>query len=131
MPIGVFASMVSVQKVFKHDQRAKVSCGSDDAENDCQPIWWRDEDLWYFHGDVWFVLGRQFCVVPRTLSESGNLPCFILTNDFFLSDFEAVRQGNYKVERNVRFKAIEDLVELGDLGGCHCRSWLVGCASSG
>jgi len=52
VPTGVFASMVSVEKVFKQDQCAKVSCGSDDAENDCQPIWWRDEDLREFHGDV-------------------------------------------------------------------------------
>jgi len=44
--------MVSVEEVFKHDQCAEVSCSSDDAENDCQPVWRRDEDLWYFH-DVW------------------------------------------------------------------------------
>jgi hypothetical protein len=44
--------MISVQKVFKQDQCAKVCGGSDDAKNDCQPIGWRDEDLWYFHS-VW------------------------------------------------------------------------------
>lgn len=49
-----------------------------------------------------------------------------MTNDFFLSDLEAVRQGNYKVERNVGLKTIEHLIELGDLDGCHGSwSWLV------
>ena len=81
-------------------------------------------------GGIFIVLrcgkGRQFSVMPRTVGGSGNLPCFILTNDFFLSDLEAVRQCNYKVERNVGFKTIEDLVELGDLVDCHCCGWLVG-----
>jgi len=47
--------MISVEKVFKQNQCAKVDCSSDDAENDCQPIWWGDEDLWYFHGVGWLV----------------------------------------------------------------------------
>jgi len=43
--------MISVEKVFKQNQCAKVSGCSNDAENDCQPVWRRDEDLWYFHDD--------------------------------------------------------------------------------
>ena len=35
----VVTCMVLVEEVFKHNQCAKISCSSDDAENYCQPVW--------------------------------------------------------------------------------------------
>ena len=69
----VVTCMVSVDKVFKHNQCAKINCGSDDAEDDCQPVWWVDDDLWNFHNYVWLGGSLVFaCTVYAPTSDLVN-----------------------------------------------------------